>query len=349
MEVGDYMQSCQLCSGSIPLNDSGTLVVTATDKEIIPELWKSLQQTTPQAEHTEGTISISYSSWNELLATVTAVTDSPLQKKSVYGSLVPQTMESFQSRVDYPISQLQKQIEHPNYVKIIQEQIFQSAMQPILSTTTSEIYGYEFLLRAKDDKYPFYPGELFDFSQESGLQSLLDSQARIASIRTSSKLLPKGIKRFINFLPSSIYDPAHCLKSTFRAIEKYQVDPADLVFEVVETEKIQDIKHLQYIFDEYKKAGVSVALDDIGSGYATIDVLKQLKPNVAKIDRELVKDCHKDSSKLDRIKLYRDITHEFGATLLAEGIETPEEYEAVRGYVDFVQGYYFGKPMMKPL
>ncbi|WP_198154984.1 EAL domain-containing protein [Salisediminibacterium beveridgei] len=248
----------------------------------------------------------------------------------------------------YSYEEIEQRILNPAYVKIIQEQHFTSHMQPIFCTQEESVYGYEFLLRPSREDFPFYPGELFSFSRRSGMHSMLDSQARINAIRTGSEKLGEEEMLFINFLPSSIYDPAHCLKSTFEAVDTYQVNPKRLVFEVVETEQIHDMTHLKTIFHEYQKSGVKVALDDIGSGFATNDVLQELRPDYAKIDRQIIQNCHLDENKLETIEEISRVSKEQGTFLLAEGIENKAEYMAVKKLVDYCQGYYFAKPEKDP-
>ena len=240
-------------------------------------------------------------------------------------------------------------VQHPDYIEIMKSSLFTNHMQPIISLRDNEISGYEFLMRPSNQKYPFYPYELFQMARESGLQSFLDSATRISSIRVSAEFLPKGIKRFINFLPSSIYDPAHCLRTTFRAVEEYDVDPNDLVFEVVETEKIEEVDHLKKIFRTYKEEGMKMALDDVGTGYATQEMLLQLKPDYAKIDRSAISFCDQDTEKQKKLLELVGVAREEGIILLAEGIERKEEADFCReAGMTFGQGYYFGKPAERP-
>jgi EAL domain-containing protein (putative c-di-GMP-specific phosphodiesterase class I) len=182
-------------------------------------------------------------------------------------------------------------------------------------------------------------------AERAGLQALLDGKARIASIQNSAGTVPKGVKRFINFLPSSIYDPNHCLATTFKAAAETGVDPQDLVFEVVETEEIKDMEHLKSILTAYQEQGMKVALDDLGAGHSTLSVLKELRPDYVKIDRKIVSFCDVDSKKQKMIYEIVETANEIGAIVLAEGIERMEEAEIVKQYgVQLAQGYYFGKP-----
>lgn len=249
-----------------------------------------------------------------------------------------------------PFGVFKARIENYDIIKLIHQERFTSHMQPIIDLQQGTIYGYEFVLRPDSQGPDFRPYELFQAARSSGLHSFLDRQARISGIRTSAQFLPKGMKRFINFLPSSIYNPAYCLTHTFAAIKQYDLDPADFVFEVVETEKIVDIAHLQHIFKAYKDHGVQVALDDVGSGFSTVEVLSALKPDFVKIDRGLIDHCDQDPAKQEAICHIRDISHSIGAKVLAEGMERAEELSLCRELgLTYAQGYFIGKPAASPI
>lgn len=235
-------------------------------------------------------------------------------------------------------------------VNFIQHGQLVSHLQPIISLNSNEVYGYESLLRAKDNKVSLSPGKLFDVASKTGLHSLLDQRAREVAIMAREDKVPAGTKSFINFLPSTIYNPDFCLQHTFKIVEKYNVNPADLVFEVVETEKIADVSHLKKVLDRYKKEGMKVALDDVGSGFSTLDMLELLRPDYVKIDRSYISFCDENPSKLEFLKEANDRAHALGIITLAEGIERVEEAQVCQslGY-DLGQGYLFGKPSESPL
>ncbi len=248
-----------------------------------------------------------------------------------------------------PFSQLAARFQNMDMVSIITQEKFTSFLQPIVDHR-EEVVAYEFLLRAAAGEKPFNPFELFEVARRTGMHSFLDRAARISAIRRSAEVLPKGMKRFINFLPSSIYNPDYCLKHTFAAIQRYDLDPHDFVFEVVETERISDMPHLQRIFNVYRSRGVLVALDDVGSGYSTPDVLDQLRPDFVKIDRSLIDLCDQSPEKQEKIEQIVRISQSFGGKVLAEGIERREEYEFCRSRgIALAQGYLFGRPAAEPL
>lgn len=113
------------------------------------------------------------------------------------------------------------------------------------------------------------------------------------------------------------------------------------MFEVVETEKIRDIDHLATIFSEYREHGVHVALDDVGSGYATLEVMSRLQPDYVKIDRGLISMCDQEPHKQTSIKEVVEKAGRFGGKVLAEGIERREEFQfCLDNGIELAQGYF---------
>ena len=102
-------------------------------------------------------------------------------------------------------------------------------------------------------------------------------------------------KIFINFIPTSIYEPEFCLQSTELLARKLNIEPKQFIFEVVETEEIKDMNHLKRILSYYRNKGFEYALDDVGEGYSTIEVLEEIRPNYMKLDRKYVNGVANDS------------------------------------------------------
>ena len=178
---------------------------------------------------------------------------------------------------------------------------------------------------------------------------MLDRICRETHIANAAKALPDDVSVLINFLPTAIYDPGFCLRTTRAAAKRAGLDPARVIFEVVETENVSDLEHLRGILDHYRQGGFRTALDDVGAGYAGLTMLAELSPNLIKIDRELIRQA--PGSKMHRIICYAlsEIARQSGALCLAEGIETEQEYQTILGIgVDLVQGYYFAKPALEP-
>ncbi|WP_246943964.1 EAL domain-containing protein [Bacillus pinisoli] len=345
--------SCTQCTDVNMYENEGFIIMFSRFPEIIRAILPAIDPTNIRSSEAT-TCTVEYHSIEQLLQTFeaihTIVEEQFGSKIELYTSIEDKQQQQARFPQMLPFAEIYSRVKQPKLFHVIKESYFTNHIQPIISLKDDKIVGYEFLLRSSHPEFPFTPYELFTFSQSAGLQAMLDGNARKQAIKYGSENLTKGMLRFINFLPSSIYNPKHCLQSTFENIEKYNVDPSDLVFEVVETEKIHDVSHLQAIFEAYKHEGINVALDDIGAGYSTIELLEELRPNYAKIDRELISFCDQSTDKLDRLKRIIEVAKAYDIKTLAEGIERREELELCRalGY-DFAQGYYIGKPSPKPL
>ncbi|MDI4647541.1 EAL domain-containing protein [Cohnella hashimotonis] len=234
-------------------------------------------------------------------------------------------------------------------VDYIANRRFSSYMQPIVQLSGKPI-GYEMLLRPLPEQPPFRPSELFEAAREAGLHSFLDREARNSAIRVASRQLPAGVKKFINFLPSSIYRPDQCLQQTFERIIMSGMDPADFVFEVVETERLDDVRHLNKVFAAYRNMGIRLAMDDLGDEFATVEAMEQLQPDYIKLDRKWVAGCDGDSDKQRRIEDVLERASRFHGVVLAEGVEREEEWQYLReAGVPLMQGYLFGRPSPVPM
>lgn len=335
---------CSNCAPSQPIEDQGTVRL----KPLNTQLTIEIQAKGLNVEIFTEFVTVSYNSKEEMLHLLQWIHKFPDQDidqltLSITGDGKNSDMSPWVS-----FSQIKATIEHHDVVDIIRQEQFTNHMQPIVDTE-EQIIGFEFLLRPAVEGVPFQPSDLFEVARETGLHSFLDRAARISAIETSAKWLPRGYKRFINFLPSSIYNPEYCLTHTFETINRLNLDCKDFVFEVVETERIDDLPHLLHIFSVYRKNGMTVALDDVGSGYSTLELMNTLEPDYVKIDRSIIDHCDRDPVKQDEIIRIIDAAAHFNGVVLAEGIERYEDFVFCRDVgIGLAQGYFFGKPADRP-
>ncbi|WP_079478410.1 EAL domain-containing protein [Halobacillus salinus] len=329
-------KDCQFCGTSVTLPNKGALVINRknVDVEQQSELLIDYQD--------DETMVFQYTTMSNLVTTLEL-----LRKRNTSNFwlhiLNLDTKQSFPISIDH----LYERLKHPELASIIHNGSFTSHLQPIVDMQTNEVFGYESLLRTTEQSVN--PGELFSYAQQSGLQSMLDQKARRSAVKAKSDYLAKGQKIFINFLPSTIYVPEFCLKHTFQIVREFQIEPEDLVFEVVETEKVSDVDHLKRILDTYKASGMKVALDDVGTGYSTLEMLSLLEPDYLKVDRSFIRNCHIDKENQEFLYQVMERAEMIGITVLAEGIETIEEWTWLHQLgVDLGQGYFIGKPQAVP-
>lgn len=135
-----------------------------------------------------------------------------------------------------------------------------------------------------------------------------------------------------------------CLRTTELAASRAGVQLDQLVFEVTEGHKVHDVDHLERVFDYYRSRHCKVALDDLGSGYSSLNLLVRLRPDIVKLDKELVQGLPGAPSRAV-VAAVVDITHSYGGLVLAECVETLEQSdEALQLGVDLAQGWLYGRP-----
>lgn len=232
-------------------------------------------------------------------------------------------------------------------VDMIEEERLFAMMQPIW-TADGVLYGHESLLRGREaDGATVPPGLLFKTAEDADLLFTLDLAARRIGLETIGRVGPDGCKVFINFNPSSIYDPANCLAETAIFIEQAGLAPDDIVFEVIESAEVKDRKHLRGILQYYRDAGFRVALDDVGAGFSGLTMLQELRPDIVKIDMGLIQGVAKDDFKQSIVRHLIELSHEGGAMALAEGIEEEVDRDwLARAGIDLMQGYLLGRPYL---
>jgi EAL domain-containing protein (putative c-di-GMP-specific phosphodiesterase class I) len=217
--------------------------------------------------------------------------------------------------------------------------------QPIVDVRNGCIAGHECLIRLeKGDEGKFYGGQqIIDAAVARGDLHMFDSYSRRLAIRSAAQQHTGG-KVFINFLPSSIYDPAFCMASTLEALKDTHLRPEDIVFEVVECEQVHDPRHLRKIVSFYREKGFAVALDDVGSGSNSIQMMSEIRPDFIKLDKSIVWNFSTQIG-LKSIRKLAELGAETNIAVIAEGVETEAMRDAMLDCgISLMQGYYFGKP-----
>jgi len=249
-----------------------------------------------------------------------------------------------------PLQRYINLIDDKEFFDIVNNQSLTSYFQPIIKASNKTIYGYEALIRGvKDDGELMFPDILFEKSDRNDLNFKVDRLCRESALKTAAvKKIHQKV--FINFIPTTIYDPEFCLSSTVKWAKQLEFDPSNIIFEVVETENVKDKEHLKNILSYYRKQGFQIALDDVGEGYSGLNMLIELKPNIIKVDRNIIMGIDKDEFKQSVYKALYNLAKENNIDVLAEGIETIDELDMIESIgVDYLQGYLFAKPSAEPI
>ena len=232
-------------------------------------------------------------------------------------------------------------------VLVEEESSFYSVYQPIVRLATREVVGHEGLLRAVGPGGQLSPLDMFAAATAAGWVHVLDRVGRTTVLSGAKGWLGDDLL-FVNFVPTSIYRPEVCLRTTERAARAAGLRMDQVVFEITEGEQVRDLSHLERVFDYYREQGCKVALDDLGSGFSSLNVMVRLRPDVAKLDRELVQQLPAAGATAV-VRAAAEICHAAGGLLLAEGVETEEQAASAAALgADLAQGWLFGRPVPGP-
>lgn len=225
---------------------------------------------------------------------------------------------------------------------------FTMAFQPIVDVELRTVFAYEALVRGPKGESAYSV-----LSQVTEINRYaFDQHCRVEAITLASKLgLPAtGAKLSINFLPGAVYSPAACIRLTLQTASQVGFPCDQLLFEFTEAEKMNDPEHLRAIAREYHKHGFSIAIDDFGAGYANLGLLADLDANVLKLDMSLIRDLHHRPKAQAIVHAFSKLCRDFGIQLVAEGVETTDEYHTVRQCgVHLIQGYLLARPAFQAL
>jgi EAL domain-containing protein (putative c-di-GMP-specific phosphodiesterase class I) len=230
---------------------------------------------------------------------------------------------------------------------IVNEQII-TLYQPIVGMHDKRVMGYEALSRGGTGSGFQSPDELFDAAIRHHLLVELDRVCRKKALLFSARL-PGKSKVFINTLPATMRDPEFQRKHLIASLEQACITPDQIVIEITEKLVIDNLSLFQDAMAYFTELGMVLAVDDVGSGYSGLETIARLGPSFLKIDMALIHEVHESMVNREIIKAILSLGHGIGAKVIAEGIETVEEYNELCAMgIDYGQGYFLGRPAIMP-
>src|SRR5690625_83309 len=221
--------------------------------------------------------------------------------------------------------------------------------QPIYYVNSDEIYGLEALLRWNSREFgQVSPREFIPLAEETGLIVSIGEWVIYEAIRVMkkwTKMTDLPINMFINLSSRQISHP-NFNKQLKRTFDITDIDPNRISFEITESMMIDNFERGQRILDDLTDMGVKLSLDDFGTGYSSLSTLRHLPFHILKIDKSFIDDLSSFDTNIAILKAIVEMAHSLKLLVVAEGIETKEQYELVAELgVDFIQGYYCNRPL----
>lgn len=240
---------------------------------------------------------------------------------------------------------LEVRVRTQEFQDIVENRLIQSFFQPIVSLTTGELFGVEALLRGPSESYFRAPDNLFAFAQQVDKLSELDILACETSIMTFGSA-GYSSKLFLNVDSRTLMNTPGIHNQIMSVLERFSLRPHNIVLEITERAWVADFALFNQHLEPYRNAGFSVAVDDVGMGYSSLQAITELEPEYIKIDKSLTSHIDREMVKSIMLETLVDFAHKVNCSVIAEGIETEEELAKVIDLgIHYGQGYLIGKPM----
>lgn len=248
----------------------------------------------------------------------------------------------------YTLKALQRTSITNNLKKALHDHELTLHYQPQIDAKSGNIVGYEALIRWQNNEGTIPPSLFIPISEESGLIQEIGQFVLLEGCKTAIRWKHQGIlhghiainvsaHQFIhpNFL--SVLD--HVLYTT-------ECDPSDIELEITESSILENPERIAALLGILKNKGFKISIDDFGTGYSSLSYLKNLPIDKLKIDISFIRNITLEPKNQTIVKAIIALAKGLGMEVLAEGVETADEYHFLReNGIDSIQGYYFYKPM----
>lgn len=221
--------------------------------------------------------------------------------------------------------------------------------QPKIEVLSGRIVGAEALLRWRtSDGTMISPADFIPLAEEVGLIVPIGEWVLKEACRTNREWQQAGYRP----IPIAVNISAIQLErddlvdKVMTVLEETDLTPRYLELEITESALMGDVDQSINTLERLRRVGVRSAIDDFGTGYSSLAHLKRFAVDTLKIDRSFISDITRDRGNIGIVQAIISLAHTLGLTVVAEGVETAEEYRhlSARG-CDQIQGYYSGRPM----
>ncbi|MDD6038348.1 MAG: EAL domain-containing protein [bacterium] len=192
------------------------------------------------------------------------------------------------------------------------------------------------------------PGAFIGLFEQNGMIVQLDRYIWEHACRQLREWKAEGYpERYIsvNISPKDFFF-ADVYKEITQLVEKYEISPANLKLEITETAMMTELPKQLELIEKLRKAGFIVEMDDFGSGYSSLNMLKDIRVDVLKIDMAFLRKSDDEIRSRSILKTIINLAKQLNMQVITEGVETQEHADFLRtAGCDIFQGYYYAKPM----
>lgn len=217
--------------------------------------------------------------------------------------------------------------------------------QPLVDMAQDgQVFALEALCRLEHPQGRLLSGAgAFHLAEQLGREADLDLECQYMALEAKARRIAPGTPLFLNVLPQNLLHN----QWTQRMVEHLQrlgIDRREVVIEVVESERV-DPNVLAASCDTLRTLGFRIALDDMGAGFNGLSTLAAVRADFIKVDRSIVHGAQGSRVRSVLLEAIVSMAQRLGATVIAEGLERPEDVNFVRDMgISYAQGYYFAQP-----
>ena len=246
-------------------------------------------------------------------------------------------------------------VKHLNTVQqlrvAIDQQSFMLQYQPQIDLISGQLVGFEALVRwPHPERGMVSPAEFIPVAEETSLiiplgRWILRTACRQMRELSDAKLINNRAVMAVN-LSVKQFEDIQLVKFIGETLIEFGLRPAQLELELTESMLMENLEDTVDLLNNLKALGVGLSIDDFGTGYSSLGYLKRLPVNVIKVDRSFVMDIPRDTDDMEITAAVIAMAHKLRYKVVAEGIETDQQYKFLReSGCDYGQGYFFSPPL----
>ena len=232
--------------------------------------------------------------------------------------------------------------------QVVAERALAIVFQPIFGFREGRIVGHEALVRGPQDSLVCAPTELFSAAQHAGVALELNIVCIQEVLRAFARRGLEG-SLFLNVSPQLIIQRGFEQQRAARFMRDLGLTASNVVIELTEDYPTVDFRFVHESLMLYRSMGFRVAIDDLGEGFASLRLWSELRPEYVKADKHFVRGIAIDPVKLQFLRAIQHIAESSGSQVIAEGIETAEDFRVAKDIgIACAQGYFIGRPAEHP-
>jgi diguanylate cyclase (GGDEF)-like protein/PAS domain S-box-containing protein len=235
--------------------------------------------------------------------------------------------------------------------RAVERREFFVVYQPIMSLASESLRGFEALVRwHHPTRGLISPMEFIPVAEETGMIVQIGEwvlREACTEMKRWQQIYPSDPRIFVCVnLSVKQFSQQDLIEKVSGILRETQLPPASLKLEITESAVMENVETATRMLTELRELGVQLAMDDFGTGYSSLSNLHKFPINTLKIDRSFITHMVENNENAEIVRTISGLAHNLGMDVVAEGVETREQLEILRGLgCQFGQGYFFSKPI----